>query len=110
GATTKNGGNWLAVTPTSGHLEPGATENVTVNVTLGTLSPSSYQGTLTFTSAEINGPVAVSVTLTVSTPPVAAIGVQSSGLNFTAVQGSNPGPQTFTVTDTGTATLHWITS
>lgn len=108
--TTKDGGNWLSATPSSGHLEPNTTSNVTVSVTIAALAPNSYQGTLTFTSAALNAPTAVSISLVVNPPPIPAIGLQSNELNFVAVQGTNPAPQTFTVKDTGTAPLHWILS
>jgi len=103
--TTSDGANWLSVTPSGGHLEPNAKANVTVKITSGSLKAGSYQGTLTFSYGSLTKQVAVS--LTVSTPATASIGVQTSALAFTTTAGTDPASQTFTITDTGNATLNW---
>jgi len=103
-ASTPTSPTWLSATPISGHLEPGATAPpVTVNVNITGLKAGSYPGTLTFSYGSITEQVMV--TLTVS--PVAIISVQPSSLTFTTTQGTNPGPQNFTITNTGDATLNW---
>jgi hypothetical protein len=103
--TTADGTNWISATPSSGHLEPNAQANVTVKITSGSLKAGSYQGTLTFSYGALTKQVAVA--LTVSTPPAASIGVQTSALAFTTTAGTDPAPQTFTITDTGNAMLNW---
>jgi len=103
--TTADGANWLSATPSSGHLEPNAKANVTVKITSRSLKAGSYQGTLTFSYGALTKQVAVA--LTVSTPPAASIGVQTSALAFTTTAGADPASQTFTITDTGNATLNW---
>jgi hypothetical protein len=100
--------NWLSATPARGSLDPGEQATVTVNVNGGPLTPGSYQGTITFSGG--NPTPQVEVVLTVTVPPTPTIGVQSSALSFTAYKGSNPTPQTFTVANTGNATLNWIVS
>ncbi len=50
----------------------------------------------------------VPVSLTMTTPPVGAINIQNTSLNFLTMQGTNPNPQAFTITNTGDAPLDWI--
>jgi hypothetical protein len=107
-ATTADGTNWLTATPSNGHLGPNTKANVTVKITSGSLQAGSYQGRLTFSYGALIKQVAVA--LTVSTPPAASIGVQTNALAFTTTAGTNPAPQTFSVTDTGNATLNWSLS
>lgn len=101
-----DGVNWLSATPSSGSLDGNATTNVTVNVNVGTLKPHAYQGMLTFSYGSLTRQVAIS--LTVSVPPVAAISLTTSTLDFTTIKGTNPGSQTFTCTNTGNAVLNWV--
>ncbi len=105
-ATTFDGANWLNAIPSSGNLQPGQAMNVTVSVNAAILRPRSYQGALSFSYGGLTSQVAVS--LTVSVPPSAAISLNQSTLNFTTLQGTNPAPQSFTITDTGNATLNWV--
>ena len=103
-ASTQASPTWLSATPSGGHLEPSATAPpVTVSVNVTGLKAGSYAGTLTFSYGTITEQVMV--TLTVS--PVAIISVQPGSLTFTTTQGTNPGPQNFTITNTGDATLNW---
>jgi hypothetical protein len=104
-STTADGGNWISAAPSSGHLEPNARANVTVKITSRSFKAGSYQGTLTFSYGALTKQVAVA--LTVSTPPDAGIGVQTNSLAFTTTVGTNPAPRTFSIIDTGNATLHW---
>ena len=104
-AATVDGANWLGATPGSGHLEAGAQTNVTVNINAATLKAGSYQGTLTFSDGTFIRQVTIA--LTVSVPQVASIGIQTGTLTFTTTQGTDPQPRTFSITNTGTATLNW---
>ena len=108
-ATTLDGANWLQPSPASGHLEAGQTGNVAVAINPTGLKPQSYQGTLTFT---YGGGLTQSVplALTVSVPPAPAISLNQGALSFATLVGSNPTPQPFTITNTGTATLNWAIS
>ncbi len=105
-ATTFDGANWLNATPSSGNLQPGQAMNVTVNVNAAILKPRSYQGALSFSYGGLTSQVAVS--LAVSIPPSAVISLNQSAMNFTALQGTNAAPQSFTITNTGNATLNWV--
>src|SRR6266567_3951887 len=105
-AATFDGANWLHATPSSGNLQPNQVMNVTVNVNVAALTPRSYQGTLTLSYGGQTSQVAVS--LTVSVPLSPAIRLNQNALNFSTLQGTNPVPQSFTITDTGNTTLNWV--
>ena len=108
-STVSTGGaNWLSVSPTSGHLDPGVMKNISVTADAGTLAVSSYQGTLTFTYGISTKQV--TITLLVSLPPMPGISVQPSSLVFNTTQGINPPAQSFTITNIGNAPLNWATT
>jgi predicted nucleic acid-binding Zn ribbon protein len=90
-ASTANGSSWLGITPSSGNLNTGATQDVSVSASItrlsavqydvsvsasiAGLSAVQYNGTITFTistgSGKASAPVAVS--LTVQPPPPAQL-------------------------------------
>jgi len=104
-ASIANGSSWLSLNPTNDNLSAGATENVTVSVSIANLSANTYTDQVTFTSG--SSTAQVSVTLVVQPPPPPPC-IQASGqsLTFTATQGrGDPAPQTVTLYncgDTGT--------
>jgi hypothetical protein len=49
----------------------------------------------------------VIVTLVVSQPHAPALALQPGGITFNAIQGQNPPPKTFTISNPGNATLDW---
>ena len=106
-AATVDGANWLNATPASGHLEINQSGAVAININAAALKPQSYQGTLTFT---YGGGLTkqVPVSLSVSIPLTAVISLNLSRLNFTTLQGTNPAPLSFTLSNTGNATLNWV--
>jgi uncharacterized protein (TIGR03437 family) len=73
-ATTQSGGNWLAVSPSSGV----APSTVTLSTNTGGLTPGIYKGNVTVTALAsanaANGPQNVIVTLIVGGPLIAASG------------------------------------
>lgn len=100
------GGNWLSVSDVSGHLLANSQQALTVSANSTALSIGSYQGSLTF--GYVGGPsLQVLVTLTVILPPVPGMSVNSTALKFGAIQGRDPAPQSFTITDTGNGPLNW---
>ena len=104
-ATTIGGGNWLAVSSSSGSLAAGDQTTVTVSAVSAGLSAGTYAGTLTFTYGGVTKSAAV--TLQVSLPPMPALVVQPTSLTFNAIQGQNPLPQSFTINNPGSAPLNW---
>jgi hypothetical protein len=107
-AVTLDGAHWLLAAPTSGSVPPGGSATVSVSVNAASLSPRSYQGTLTFSYNGVSRQIPVS--LTVSLPPTPSISVNQSSLNFTTLLNIDPTAQSFAITNTGNAILHWATS
>ena len=98
---------WLTLSPASG-TGNGA---VTLTVATGTLTAGSYSGTVIL-NASGAASVTVPVTFTVTAAPVPpAIGASPTALSFTATQGgTNPAPQTLSISNTGGGTLTWTAS
>ena len=103
--STTDLGNWLSVTPPSGSVAANTQSSVIVNVATTGLKAQVYQGTLTFTMGSQQ--TFLLVTLTLTTPPSAAITVQSNALTFQTTYGNDPDAQMLAVTNTGNAILNW---
>lgn len=104
--TATDNGAWLSLSPTSGSLGPGQSQPITVTVTGLDLNPGVHQAPITVSAPEaLNSPQTVAVTLQVTPGP--RIGLNPLPLSFTTLQGENPPPQSFTVTNLGGGTLNW---
>ena len=104
-ASAASSTSWLTVTPTAGSATPVSTVLLTVASKPASLSPGTYEGTVTITSGENR--VEVPVTLSI-TAPAAVIMASQSGLDFIAVAGGGaPLPQTFGILNTGTGSMNW---
>lgn len=78
--------NWLSCSPTSG-TSTGETDTITVNYTTSSLTPGTYNGTITITaSGATNSPQTIPVTLTVTAPPQVPI----SNISWTHVAPGAP--------------------
>jgi hypothetical protein len=116
--------SWLTISPGSGTFSGSSTAVLTVN--RANLAPGPYTGYVTFYQHGNNNtpfiltikmavnPTATTViatppppTVTVGSPPVAVMIITTKTLAFSAIQGNNPQPQTFTITNTGNAILNW---
>jgi BACON domain-containing protein len=104
--TTSNGLNWLSMTPASGMLGPNTSAILTVNVNTIKMALGSYQGTLSFSYAGGQAQQ-VAIALTVSPPPQPGLRIAPTSLSFTANQGINPAPRSFTISNPGNAPLNW---
>ncbi len=97
--------NWLSVTPTSG-ASTSETDTITVNYTTSSLTPGTYNGTITITaSGATNNPQTIPVTLTVIALPT--IERSPATLTPSCMQGDNAASQTFTVRNSGSGTLSY---
>ncbi len=92
-ATIANGGNWLAVSPASGHLAPHQSAALSINVHgLSTLSSGTYRGAVTITGVDgagaqvLGSPRTIPVSLVVKFS-CAAIAATPNGLSFTRTRG-----------------------
>ena len=109
--TTVNGGPWLSATPSSGVASAQAgvsPPTITVQTNPRSLAAGTYYGQVVITAPSApNSPQVVSIVLVVApgtaTPPP---DVGPTGLEFSAIAGgANPAPQSFALTDIGTAPL-----
>jgi hypothetical protein len=108
-ATTHPGGSWLAVTPVSGSVSPGAPVALTVTANPSNLPTGTYAGSLTIESNG-GGTITVPVNLAISSLSQALLLTQS-GMSFTGVaQGGVVPPQSFGVVNLGTGSLAWAAS
>jgi hypothetical protein len=103
-ASTANGSSWLTISPAGNTLNAGATQSVTVSVSISGLNPGTYSDTITFTITTSNGTnqTTMAIALTVQSPPPPCIQVNPGALTFTGTQGqSDPAAQTITLTNCG---------
>lgn len=100
-------GDWLTALPTSGTVASDDSETVSVSVSSATLTPGTYNATLTVTATAADGsPVDIPVQFTVSDQPEADC--SPAGLSFAATQdGLNPDPKTLTLSNIGGRVLDW---
>ncbi len=114
---------WLVISPKKDTFAE--KEAVKLIVSRGNLTSRVYTGYITFYQQGTYEPLTLTVimtvnpstptvtvspppaTVTVGPPPVPAMVVKSTALAFSAIQGNNPAPQTFTITNTGNAPLNW---
>jgi uncharacterized protein (TIGR03437 family) len=106
---TSSGGNWLAVSPTSG-TTPATLSVSVVPAVISTLAAGNYSGTVTITSAQAgNSPLIVNVTLTVSALP--SLTAAPSALSFTySMGGTVPGSQNVIVGTSGSSPISGVTA
>jgi len=100
--------SWLSLSPTSGNNN---SQTITVWVNTTNLDPDTYNGTITVASSNAdNSPQTIAVSYTVTTQPPHIV-LSRTTMSFSAVQnGSEPGNQTFTITNSGGGTLNWRVS
>ncbi|HEX8245244.1 MAG TPA: choice-of-anchor D domain-containing protein, partial [Longimicrobium sp.] len=97
---------WLTLGASSGSLAAGTSTTVTIAVSTAGMTSGNYSGSIELTAPGASGsPRAVTVTLTLTAPPVLAVGPTS--LNFTSAQGSDPAAQSLTIGNSGGGTLGW---
>ncbi len=114
-ATTSTGAMWLAISTTAGSLSAGQSAAITVTVRLlQSLTPGSYNGTITFNATDGSGNAAIGspqlIPITFVVQPLCTIGATPLALNFTGIAGqSNPGAQVVNIAASGTCAnaLNW---
>jgi uncharacterized protein (TIGR03437 family) len=101
-ASISSSASWLSVSPLAGNTP--AVLQVSVDIT--GLAAGSYTGSLTISAAKaVPSSITIGVTLTVSPPAPAGLGVSSQNIAFVAAQGSGPVTQALQVLDTGGGSL-----
>jgi hypothetical protein len=101
---------WLSLSAASGTTTT-ETDSVSASVNLAGLAAGTYTAAITVTaSGATNTPQTIPVSLTVSASALASpvIGLSLTSLSFAGTAGgTNPAPQSFTVSNTGSGTLTW---
>ncbi len=114
---------WLGITPGFGTFSQKQT--VTVSIQRSNLAPRIYTGNIYFFQQHTNTPLKLTVTMqvtssnvtatpgpppitqTVGPTPLPGMAVSTSALIFNTIQGKNPTPQAFTLSNPGNAPLNW---
>ncbi len=108
---------WLVITPN--HDTFSEKETVKLIVSRDHLASGVYTGYINFFRQGTYKPLTLKVIMTVNSPtptltagplPMPVMVVKSTSLAFSAIQGNNPPPQTFTITNAGHAPLNWALS
>jgi len=104
-AATSAGGNWLAVSPTSGSISstnPGAVVAIPDPTVVPLLNPGTYNGTITITPTGGSSltPVVVPVTLTVLPAPPVTANPASVNINYQIGGTANSPQETVTLSTT----------
>jgi uncharacterized protein (TIGR03437 family) len=105
--STQSGGNWLSVSSPQGQ----ATGSFAIIADPTSLSPNTYQGTVTITSPQAVPPtqtIAVTFQVTAGSPPKLAAG--NGPLSFSLTAGAAPATAQLTVTNQGGGTLSFTAS
>ncbi len=94
-----NAASWLQVDPTTGQISAPGNQDVTISAVATGLKAATYNATVTFTSAQSNKPVTLSVTFIIQS---GCINAAPNSLTFNGVAGvSDPAAQAVTVTNCG---------
>jgi len=104
-ASTESGGNWLTASPSSGSA-PGTAD---VSVSVASLAPGSYQGTVTVRTPFAALPArTVSVALTVTEGRPRRLVAEPAALSFAGIAtAGNPPAQTLQISNAGSGALSW---
>jgi uncharacterized protein (TIGR03437 family) len=106
-ATTFTGAGWLAVSPSSGTLDPSRSAALAVAASPGGLGPGTYSGRITVRNTAGNETVTAPVTMSISASP-ASILLSQTGLNYQAVAASGAMLlQSLRVLNGGLGSLDW---
>jgi uncharacterized protein (TIGR03437 family) len=103
-ATTKSGGNWLSVSPSTGATP----QTLTVSIDSGGLALGAYTGTITVTPAS-GAPETVSVTLNVINPQMLSAAPSPVAITYT-FGAPPPAAQSVTVTSSAGSVLSLSTA
>ena len=95
--STTSGGNWLTVTPSG----PNTPATLTVSVNPTGLTAGVYSGSISLTSAQASSSPPIPVTFTVTAAPTLSASLNSLTYAF-LIGGTNPSPQSFSVSSSGT--------
>ena len=104
-ASTTSGGNWLAVTGSTGSRLPDSLIVSINNTVASTLAAGSYGGQVVVTSGSVKETVKVTLTVVASGSP--SFANLPGGLSFASPSGGSASPQVIQVNNAGAGTLSW---
>jgi hypothetical protein len=108
--TASENADWMGLSPTSGSLAPGGSQQVVVAVASSSRPAGSTSAPITVTAPGSTGsPAEVQVSLTVHPGPVLSVSPESLAF-FAAEGGTAPAPRSLTVRNAGGGTLSWSLS
>ena len=108
-ASTTSGGNWLALSSSSGSIPSAGLSSLSVTADPSQLAPGTYSGTVTVSITGGQTFVISVVAVVTGTQPIMEL--TQSGLTFNAVVGgSATGPQSITVLNSGAGTVNFSAS
>jgi BACON domain-containing protein len=89
-SASTNGAVWWGINTTTGIVQPGGSQPLTLSAKTGGLKPGNYSGTLTISSN--GGTVTIPISLTVTAPPQPpCITVDQQSISLTVKQGTTTG-------------------
>lgn len=105
--STASTSGFITVSPQSGTVAPGSSQDVTVKINAKTLTAGNYSGNISITNNDsANNPKNVPVNLTVTPGPSPTITVTPSSFSLSLQQGDST-TQTITIGNIGVANLTW---
>ena len=107
-AATTTGGTWLSITPTSGLISGFTAITAILDPTIvDTLSPGTYNGTITITptSGQALTPVVVPVTLTITPAPAVTVNPSAVNLQYQIGGSNNSAQETVTLSTAGSQAI-----
>jgi len=91
---------WLSMSPESGSLASDKSTTLTIKVNRADLKPGAYKDTISLTSNDKNGSIAVTMSVALTTP---ILSLTPTSLDF----GTTDTQKSLTITNTGGGTLTW---
>jgi hypothetical protein len=105
GKVTGNSSSWLSVSPTEGHLDPGASATLIVSASTLQLPTGSYQGTISF-AGDANAQITISLDVLAS----GNLLLSSSSLTMSVQSNQPAATHTVTLQNTGGQSMDWTAS
>lgn len=96
--------SWLTISPSSGSIPSGGSQDTIVTTKVSALAPGTYTGNLTFSAPGATS-VVIPVTVVVQAPPM--ISLNPASLTFSGILGASIPPQTTTISNSGGGTMNW---
>ena len=104
-----SGAGWISVSPASGSLTAGQSASLTITANPAGLAAATHTATVTISSGT-PGTGSQSITVTLVVTPAPALSLATESLVYASEAGTNPAPQTLSISNSGAGTLSWSAS